>query len=280
MDMLGRISASKMSTFMTCPLQAKFQYLDKLPRKQHASASFGTCVHHALDFYNNTGDLNRSVNEFLDVWENPEKLGVTPETWPKGGTYGGMRQRGIEMLRGYHDGLKWDTREVLATEHKFLVPLGEFEVTGFVDLLELRKNKRGKSEIRVVDYKTNKKQPFLNSLHLNIQFTTYAYAAEQPEFWLGNGPDFPAMENGAYYWEMYKDLPRRPIWYQLETQKEMDAGLRDDQDYMRLYRVCKEMAKAVKYDVFIPQISGDSCVFCPYTEPCGIPIPVPEEEDE
>lgn len=267
-----RLSASRLSTWMTCPLQAKFQYIDRLPRKQNASASFGSCMHHALDVYTRTHDVEGAVATFKDVWTNPEKLGVTPETWPQRQTFGGLMARGLDMLRDYHEKLKWENREVIATEHKFLVPFGEFELTGAVDLLEVKKDSKGKPTLRIVDFKTNQRAPFISNLRLNIQFTIYDYASRQPEFWAGNGPDFPGIPNGEWLMEINKDLPRRGVWYGLLQSKEYDAGPRDDADFLRLYRVAREMKKALEHDVYVPNISGDSCTFCPFTKPCQLPI--------
>lgn len=254
---------------MTCPLQAKFKYLDKLPSRQSAAASYGSCVHHALNIYNQTNDLDKALLAFIENWEHPEKLGVVPEDWPKGSSFGGYRQRGIDTLRGYAEHLRWDDRTVLATEHEFLVPFGEFELYGFIDLVELRGD-----ELNIVDYKTNRRQPNLQALQQNIQFTTYTYAAMQPEFWEGTA-ETPPVHNISP--PDLEGLRVRAIWYHLEKNKEIYAGPRGDQDFMRLYRACLEIKKALANDVFVPNISGDSCVWCSYTEPCGVTI-TPKEE--
>lgn len=266
-----RFSASRLSTWMTCPLQAKFQYEDKLPRRQSAAASFGVCIHHALEHYNKTGNLDSSLLLFIDNWENPEKLGVEPDEWPKGTSYGSYRQRGLEVLRSYHDKMRWAHREVIATEHQFLVPFGDFELYGFVDLVEMRKNSRGKDELRVIDYKTNKRQPNLTALKLNIQFTVYAYAASQSEFWFGSD-ETPPIENAELLWERTNGLKPKAVWYHLETSKDINAGVRDDNDFMRLYRACTEIYRAMRNEVYVPDISGDACTLCPYTVECGIPV--------
>ena len=267
-----RFNASLIKTWMGCPLQARFQSIERLPYRVNAKASFGTVVHKCLEEYNHTGNLEQCIELFKDYWSNPEKLGVTPEVWPKLTTYGGLRQRGIEILQEYHEKLKWESREVIATEHHFLVPFGEHEISGYVDLVELKKGVRGKPNLRIVDYKTNSKAPTLNELRLNIQYTTYIYASMQPEFWVGNGPNFPAIPNGEERFSEFETVNRQGIWYHLWSNKELKAGERDDADFMRLYRVCVEIAKAVEHNVFVPNISGETCTFCDYVEPCGLPI--------
>lgn len=276
-----RVSASRLSTWMTCPMMAKFRYIDRLPSKQSAKASFGTVVHAALDHYNRHHNVDTAVSMFKDYWAHPEKLGVEPEYWPRYTTYGSLMAQGIDLLREYDAKLKWEDREVIATEHPFLVPFGKHEIVGYIDLLEVKKSKKGVETLRIVDYKTNAKAPYLNALKVNVQFTAYVYASLQREFWVGNGPDFPGFSNGEELYERFIDTPRRGIWFQLLQNKELDAGPRDDADFLRMYRVCHEIERAIEHEVFVPNISGDSCTFCDFTEPCGLPYkPKDSEEDE
>lgn len=44
-------SASQIATYQECPRKWAFQYIDKLPRPQNASAAFGTAVHALLEKY-------------------------------------------------------------------------------------------------------------------------------------------------------------------------------------------------------------------------------------
>lgn len=279
-----RISASKLKTWSSCALQARFQYIDRLPRQSNAYAAFGSCVHHALADYNLHSDIQHAVDVFTDVWHAPEKIGSPIDVWPTGINYSGSRTRGIRMLTEYHDKMEHEPRDVIAIEHPFIVPFGSYEIQGIVDLLEVRKSGRGKNTLRVVDYKTNKRKPYKTALMADLQFTLYDYAVRQREFWVGTeGVDedkFPPLENGAYWWEFLKDLPKRDIWYHLETQSDIDVGARDQMDYKRAYRICQQIERAQTYGVYVPNISGDSCGFCPFTKECGLPVERFEQEDD
>lgn len=276
-----RFRQSTLKTWMACPLQAKFKHIDKQPGRQNAKASFGTVIHHAMDLYNQTGDVDAAVDDFAFFWHNPENLGVEPEYWPKYTSYGELRERGVEIIRRYHENLKWEGRQVITTEHRFLVPFGRHELEGTMDLLEIRKNHRGKDVLRVLDYKTNTKQPTKGQLAVDIQFTVYTYASLQPEFWMGNGPEFPPITNGEFLFGALAELPRRAIWYALWTGKEIDCGTREDADFMRLYRVCDEIEKAVEKDVYVPSISGEACTICDFANgPCPTKIPERSERAE
>ncbi len=257
-------------------MKAYFKYHMQLGGPQGAKASFGTIIHKCLENYNHHGNLEQAIEEFKDLWDNPEKLGVVPETWPKMTTFGGLRLRGVEILRSYAEKLQWDKREVIATEHPFLVPFGDHELTGFVDLVELRKSGNGKEILKICDFKTSSRQPNRAELYLDIQFTVYMYAVEQIEFWMGNGEEFPPISNGEWRFETLKDVPKRAIWYHLWSNKEIDAGPRTQVDFERLYSLALEIDRADRKDVHIPNI-GTSCQFCDYLKPCGVSIPTQEE---
>lgn len=269
-----RVSASLLEMWMTCSLKAKFRYIDHYPTKRTSYMVFGIVCHAALEHYNEHGDIKAALKLFEELWDDPSKINVEIEIWPKGTTMGGMRERGMELLKSYHEKERWDPKTIIAQEHKFLVPMGVHELTGVVDLLEIRKSGRGKEVLRVVDYKTSKRQPpSKDTLRLNTQFTAYSFATLQKEFWLGNGPDYPPIApNAEELWERVQGLPRRNIWYHLNTGKEIDAGQREDADYLRMYRAVTEIARAVEYEVYVPDISADNCLYCDFQKPCGVEI--------
>lgn len=261
-------------------MQGYYKYVELLREPQNAKATYGTIIHDALRHYNLTGDIEGAKRLFRDHWKNPEKVGLEPEWWPKGATYDGLREQGVRVLERYHDSLKWEAREVIGVEHPFLVPFGDFELMGYVDLLELRRSGNGRKTLNVTDYKGGKWQPKTVELLYDIQFTVYLYAVDQPEFWLGNGtPEFPGLPDGERLFEELAETPRRAIWYHLDNLKSIDAGARKDEDYARLYRLCVEVRKAQAAGVYVPRI-GDSCSLCGFTKECGIDPTVRDDEDE
>ncbi len=273
-----RLSASRLKTWMTCSLQAHFQYDQKLPRVQNSSATFGTCIHHALAIYNlSDGDIDKAVTAFLEAWKNPDSLGVPIDEWTKGTSKESLQDRGEKMLSDYHAKIRWEKRDILAVEHSFVVPFGDYELMGIVDLVELRLGDTGQVELHVVDYKTNKKQPYMNALPYDVQFTIYVFAAMQREFWVG-ADGFPGIKDGEDLWDEFKNTIPKAYWFHLQTAKEIFTGHREDDDFMRLYRVAQAVQKADEQEVWIPNLSGDSCGFCPFKEPCGLPIPKMEDE--
>jgi len=281
-----KFNASMLKTWMTCPLQARFKEIEKRDSLQNAKSSFGTCIHEALELYNKTGDYEAARKRFDYTWQNPDVLGVYPDYWPRFTDFAGLRKKGFEILEKYHSNQQWEKREVIATEHKFCVPIGDHTISGVVDLLEVKKTKGGKPALRIVDYKTNTKQPTKEALFMDIQFTIYVYASLQPEFWLGfeDDPKYPPLPNGEELYRRFDGMQRKAVWYHLWTNKEILVGDRDDEDFMRLYRCLISVAEAIEKEVYVPNISGDSCTYCSFTDLCKVTLPVRDKllvaEDE
>lgn len=270
-----RLSASKMQTWIKCPLQAKFKYIDLLEDKQGAAATFGSCVHKAMEHYVIHHDVEVAVKIFKAAWHKPLRYGIPePQVWYKGQSFGGYMKAGEDAIRAFHQQARWKKTTFIATEHPFLVPFGDdFELTGYVDLIEVSKDSKGQERLSLLDFKTSKKKPIVSELRGNVQFTVYDYASTRPEFWLGSGdPRFPPMPNGDWWWTFTKDMPRQNLWYGLMQGQAWDAGERDQADFERLHRVASEIKRALEYEVFVPNLSGLSCSQCPYTKECRLPF--------
>lgn len=132
---------------------ALFKYLEKLPTRKTAHMVFGNCVHTALEHYNHHGDVELAVTMFKDLWDDPSKIGLEIQVWPGRMSAGSFREKGIKLIYGFHSRAIREGRRVIATEHPFLVPIGDHEIVGYVDCLEVRKSGRGKNVLRIVDYK-------------------------------------------------------------------------------------------------------------------------------
>lgn len=232
---------------------------------------FGTAIHHAAELYNQTGDITKAQALFAKEWAKAD-----PDYWPKQTDYAGLRRRGKDILEALENHYRAQDRRVIGTEIPFLVPFGEHELHGYVDLVETQRSGTGHEVIKIVDYKTNSSNPTRYELALDVQFTVYHYAVSRKEFWCGmpGNPEFPGVENGEWLWAtVAQDVPKRCIWFSLWTGKQLDAGPRTLVDYGRLYRVCDEILKANEHQVYVPKV-GSACTYCDYTEQCVMDIPV------
>lgn len=274
-----KFNASNLKLWMDCQQKAFFSETVDRPRSLHAKTVFGTCIHDALEYYNNTNDLELSKKRFEYYWTNPIKLGSEPTKW-NGVQFGSLMQRGLEILDQYDEKQKWQEREVIATEHKFCVPIGEHYVSGIVDLLEFKLSGRGIPTLKIVDYKSTSKQPSLKELRLDLQFTIYFYASLQKEFWFGFEPEiekYKPLPNADVLYERFIDVERRCSWYHLWGNKELDAGDRDDDDFLRLYRLLNAIEKAKEAEIYIPSIRAESCNFCDYVDLCSAVEPIKDK---
>lgn len=159
------------------------------------------------------------------------------------------------------------------------VPVGDHLISGVVDLLSA---KHGESKLTITDWKSSGSQPRLDALYLNTQFTTYALASLKEEFWVGfddGSGKYPPLPDGKNLFERFRNTERELIWYHLRKNKAIPAGPRDDQDFLRLGRVCNEIARALEFEVFVPSISGNSCPWCDFKDACPAWVPPPETTD-
>jgi hypothetical protein len=263
--MTRRYSASRIGAHMECQLAAKYKYEDNLPRKVNAKMVFGSIIHVCLQhYYESRGDHAGADRMFCRMWANPAKAGYPIDYWPKYTSFGTLMGKGRDILRYVHDTHRWQDFVVLATEAKFLVPIGEFELTGFIDLLGIEKSGTGTELLKIIDFKTASKSPNLSQLALDVQLTVYDYAVSQREFWVGveGNPEYPGLENGEWLWETVgKSIAHRCIWWGVWTQRQIDAGPRNKRDHERLYRVMTEIEKSIKAGVAVPKI-GEACNWC------------------
>lgn len=274
-----RFSASRAGVGMQCMLQYRFKYVDGLPDPTNAKTCFGSVMHLVLERYERgSNNLELALSLWSDWWREPEKVGLEHGRWPKFTNWSGLNDRGRQILETYHEQRRLQPVDIVALEHRFLVPFGEHELTGVVDKLDIKKSGNGRQLLRLVDYKTASRKPTVAELALNIQFSIYHYALSRPEFWLGNGPEYPAVDNGEWWFSMLEDQPRRCVWHHLWTGQELDAGGRDQEDYERLYRLLSELDKAIKHEVYVPSISADHCNLCSYANgPCPARVPTAED---
>lgn len=281
-----RLSASRLNTWMECQAKAKFRYVERLPEPRSAAAVFGTMTHTGLEDLNNGVSVEAVVENFKNSWDNPPEDQV-PQVWPKRSSAKQYRDAGIEALTRYAANTDWNRKQVLGTEVEFLVPIGRHWLHGFIDELSVIGGRKGKS-LAVIDHKTNKKKPYANQLRLNQQFTIYHYAVNHEDFWTGQPvevvaevfpelepeelPQITGPENGAFHREMTKDLPIVLLWHHVMNATTADCGPRTMEDYERLLFAIEQIEKAIAADAYVPNISGDTCGFCPFTKQCGVPL--------
>lgn len=259
---------SDISTWGRCPLKYKYQYIDKLPRLQSGALTFGSVIHDVVMQMELTQDVEAAVTLFKKYWLEPTQLDPSYKIdfYLRGTNWKKYLEEGERILRDWWEIIKWESDVVLGREYSFDVPIGDGHVLhGTIDKLALRFHPKHGRVVLISDYKTNAKVPTYEWLEDNLQFTSYAYASTQPEFW-ANLPD------GDRLFQDLKDVPRSGEWVSLKGPKRLDAGLRDQVQYNRLISAANAIADSVAMRIFVPNISGENCRWCEFRESCGLRV--------
>lgn len=264
------IRQSDLKLWSKCPLMYKYQHIDQVPRLQSGSLTFGSVLHDVIMHMEIDGDLEAALVRFKELWCNPEQLGAEYriDYYVRGTNWKKFLDQGPKIIKDWWSIISWETDLVLAREYEFDVPIGNgHTLHGTVDKLTVRYHAKTDQWVLLIsDYKTNRKTPTYEYLEEDLQFTAYAYASLQPEFW-ANLPGGRGME----LMEQYKDYPRRGEWVALTSMKRMDAGERTQRHYNRLTMACDAMADSIDLRIFVPNISGESCRYCDFRKHCGLP---------
>lgn len=267
------VRQSMLKSWNKCPLIVRWEHIDKLPRLQSGSLSFGSIMHDCVLYLETTGDLDAAIERFQKFWMDPESLDpeYRVDYYVKGTNWRKFAEKGEDLLRRWWHIIQWDSDLTLAREYEFNVPIGNGHILhGTIDKLVLRYRAATNEWVLLIsDYKTNNKTPTYDYLEEDLQFSAYGFATLQPEFWEAMFPGDPA--KGLELYERYKDLPRYGEWVQLTGSKRMDAGIRTERHYNRLIMAVNAMCDSIAMRIFVPTISGESCRYCEFRKQCGLP---------
>ncbi|RJQ31143.1 MAG: PD-(D/E)XK nuclease family protein [Actinobacteria bacterium] len=164
-----RLSYSAVSTYQTCPLKYKFQYIDKLPTKPSAALSFGSSLHSALEFmYKVKVPTPPSLEDVLQAYRDKWKgEGYTDKAEEKS-----YFEHGKQVLTNYYNTNTKNFVLPVNTEHMFNIDIKGVNFTGVIDRLD----KIDENSYEVIDYKSNRKLPPLAEVEKNLQLTLYHLA--------------------------------------------------------------------------------------------------------
>lgn len=255
---------STLKTWQRCPLIYYWEQIGGLQREEMSATSWGTCMHEAVMKMEMAYDVQVGLDTFNTLWDKAEYDYLLPRQ-----THKGYSDQGQRAIRDWWFLIQWEADVVLAREYQFTVPIGDHELTGTVDKLALRTLKHGEQVVLVSDYKTTSKAPTRDYLAHDLQFTSYAYATTQPEFWTG-------ITDGQQIFEVTKEDRRFGEWCHLRTTKRLDAGPREQYHYNRLRYAVDQISESITLGVFPPNISGEVCEYCEYRKPCGLPSRIEE----
>ena len=158
-EVVGSLSPSRASDFMTCPLLYRFRTVDRLPEPSSPDAVRGTVVHKVLEDLFDLPAPRRTPDQAVELlqpaWESV--LEADPEVaemfGPEGPEIGAWLASCRESLERYFS-LEDPTRLEPAERELYVETLldSKLLLRGFVDRVDVAPT----GEIRVVDYKTGR----------------------------------------------------------------------------------------------------------------------------
>lgn len=167
------LSYSRLSRFETCPLSYRLHYIEKKQAEPGLPLRFGKTIHAVLERLikevvddERTGPLSeeRAIELYREAWGAEQLTGMD------------VFAEGLAILRRFiaEQGVV-DHRDVLAVEKEFRLPVGPFEVLGFIDRVDWIDDET----VEVIDYKTNHQLFARDEVDTSLQMSLYEVAVRR-----------------------------------------------------------------------------------------------------
>lgn len=172
-------SHSRLSTYETCPLQYKLQYIERaeVVKKEGIEAFLGSRVHEALERlykdlrYSKLLTLDDLLNYYNDQWSKNWNDSVAIAK--KDLTAGNYKDTGVKCIRNYYQRhAPFENGVTIGIEEKIAFPLsedGRYAIHGFIDRLDRTKD----NIYEIHDYKTSGSLPLQERIDEDRQLALY-----------------------------------------------------------------------------------------------------------
>lgn len=166
-------SYSRLNSFEQCPWAWNRTYNDGIRGLNSCFSEFGSLIHSILERYEK-GEL--AIDRMVDAfeWEFDDAI-KSPWMKTKNGTLrDSYYKQGVDFLTNYKFS---DVKEILGVEEHFKVPINDWYLQGFIDLIYINNNdnlvirdwKSGKNWSRDV-IEDHAKQPYLYSKYISDKY--------------------------------------------------------------------------------------------------------------
>ena len=234
---LPQYSPSKLSVYLECPRQYRFQYLDRLPRRPWASTSLGLSVHRVMQSIHERGGAREVSPELAQQllgthWHRAGFSSAEEETR--------AREHGNRMLVRYLE--TWSGREgtPVWVEKRATAMMGTYRLLGILDRLDRHPD----GTLEIIDYKSGM-MPAAPPDRAVLQMVIYDRLVEAN---LGEKP----VAHGLHYLATDTRLPVR-----------VDDEVRD-----RVMEVVHDTVQAISGErSWLPR-ADEGCVSCDYLMRC------------
>jgi CRISPR/Cas system-associated exonuclease Cas4 (RecB family) len=252
------ISISQLTTYLQCPRQYYFQYIQTIPWKSTPPAVvFGDIAHKAIEAINRSLingskviDKDEAIAIFNSGWL--EKVESENIQWKCPDESADLLTKGMELIGLYHDNFKISkAREV---ELEFRLPIIDTATSLFIESHDLVGKIDAISEIgTIIEIKTNSKTPSQLDVDTNMQLTLYSYAYRM----LYGQPEDKLMVISLV-------KTKEPQLVSLKT-------TRNEASYTRLFRLIDSVLKAIDTGLFYcNQLNIWGCRSCQYVTECEL----------
>ncbi len=238
----NRFFYSAINTYLTCPLQYKYQYLLKIPTEASASLSFGNTIHTTLQkFY----------KKFLSDKKVDEKvlIELLHKNWIPIGYHSfehekRVKEEGEKILINYYKKFHHPDLKIIALEKSFRFRLdNRYLIVGKIDRIDINE----KNEIEIIDYKTGE-IPDEKKLKNDLQLTIYTLALLNDQ-------------------EIKPSLEKITVSYHyLQKNKKISFKKTDDEIEKVKIKIIENIEK-INQNQFDPKV-GPWCDFCPFRIIC------------
>jgi DNA helicase-2/ATP-dependent DNA helicase PcrA len=235
-----KLSASKIETYLECPLKFKFAHVLAAPEPPRTYFDLGTAVH--------------AVAEHLTRLETEEGQPPTPELamqllareWSSSAFTSETqenqhRENARDMVRTYLRWLEANPNRPVAVEKKFSLEIGGVPFNGLIDRVE----KTPEGEYEIVDFKTGRAYKTAKTLREDPQVNIYALAVEK----------------------LYGKLPARASLFYLKEDKMVPYEISAEQ-VGKVRQEVEQVTADILAEKFDATPSFEACRNCPYWDLC------------
>lgn len=166
------LSYSQISTYQSCPLSYKLQYIDGLKPKAKWYFSFGETLHTCAEYFFKAKlpsypMLDRLLGFYEENWVS--------EGWESAEEEARQKAYGEKVLRDFWNIHSHEFKVPLATERAFVVDVQGVKLRGYIDRID----KLDTGGLAIIDYKSNQQLFTKDYVRNFLQLTLYQLACEQ-----------------------------------------------------------------------------------------------------
>ncbi len=236
-----KLNQDSINSYLTCPLQYKYNYILHMPKSQTGAMVLGTAVHKSLEtfFLSKKAGKKISIEELLVVYEN---------NFTEVGFFNAQNKlelfnKGKKIISDFYDLHKNTQYESLLVEEKFDLVSDGARISGRFDLVTVKDGKTA-----IMDFKTSQnidEKKAKERVRSSIQLRIYALAFKEKYH-------YPADEIGLYFVETNIFAKAKP----------------DEKLYQKAMQDISDVKEGILSENFTPKPDPFNCTNCPFNKIC------------